>query len=749
MSAPEGRELDRLAALAQWLRGELDSSRAGAAARAVTERATGILMERLGCPAGEARQQLDRLAASAGVTPEQVAADIAGEPAAALPPRQLRQVTRADAAAAGATDADRLAEALLEEALAAEGVDAVALWLLAPDGGMELAGQAGLGPAEASRWRRVPPGVAFLPLRAAREDAEAWWPAGPPPGNSDAVIGRTGSARAVIPLRHRGACIGALEACWPSPLESFPASARGQLPALAGPCAQALAAGMPPGALPSDYSQAAVLGVLDGLGHSVLFARAIRDDHQGLAGLVIEWASDGFSPPAGQSARGVTGRRLLEVYPEAGRPGGLLDAAARALEEGQPQQVADMPLAAGTVTQVRIVPVPGGVLIGWQDADEIRRLAALLEQAQWLGQVGGWEENLLTGQVHWADATCAIFGLPHGTAVRLAELDQRVPAGDLPAVQAFRDRLASPSGMVTAAFRIIRAGDGSVRQVRATAGPVTGPGGELIAVRGAYQDVSDRYHAQAAFTVTRQQLARTEQRAREEHELAVRLQQAITPEISQPVEAAGIEVAARYRPASQQHLVGGDWYDAVLLPGKDVLLAVGDITGHGIGAVTGMVSLRNHLRGLAVTGAGPAALLTWLNSAAFHLADTMATAICAIYDPASRTLRWARAGHLPPLVIRGGTASVPAMPDGRLLGISQDARYEEETLQLQLGDTIVLFTDGLIERRGQPVDEALAHLAQLASAHADDDVGQFAGSLLAATPSDTGDDTCLLAVRIR
>jgi serine phosphatase RsbU (regulator of sigma subunit)/PAS domain-containing protein len=481
----------------------------------------------------------------------------------------------------------------------------------------------------------------------------------------------------------------------------------------------------------------------------VLFARAIRDDHQDLAGLVIEWATDGLTHALGRDARAITGRQLLEVYPEAARPGGLLDAATRALDTRQPQQAAGMPLATGTVTQVRIVPLSDGVLIGWRDADEAQRLAALLEQAQWLGQVGGWEENILTGQVHWADATCAIFGLPPGTPARLAELHQRVPAEDMPAVQAFRDRLTGTSGVVTAAFRIIRADDGSVRQVRATAGPVTGPGGELIAVRGAYQDVSDRYHAQAAFTVTRQQLAQTEQRAREEHELAVRLQQAITPEISQPVEAAGIEVAARYRPASQEHLVGGDWYDAVLLPAKSVLLAVGDVTGHGIGAVTGMVSLRNHLRGLAVTGASPATLLTWLNSAAFHLADTMATAICAIYDPVGRTLRWARAGHLPLLLMRDGTASMPGMPDGRLLGIGPDASYEEQALQLQLGDTIVLFTDGLIERRDQPVDEALAHLAQLATRHAAADISQFAGKLLAGTPSDTGDDTCLLAVRIR
>lgn len=761
MSGPDRDESARLGALVEWQRAELDRLRAGAAARAVTERATGILMERLGCPPEEARQQLDRLAAAAGVGTEQIAADIAGErlpapagershaPAGAPLPdlvaEQRRRASMADAAVAAATDADHLAEALLDEALSAEGAVAVAVWLLAPDGGMELAGQAGFGPAEASRWRRVPPGVAFLPLRVVRQDAEVWWPAGPPSDDRSAVIGqRDGRARAVVPLRHRGACVGALEACWPSALEEFPLSARRQLTALAGPCAQALAAGMPSG----DYTGAVILGVLDGLGHSVLFARALRDPHQNLAGLVIDWASAEFSDPAGRTASDVTGRQLLEIYPNAARPGGLLDAAARALETGRPQRIDDLPMSAGVVTQVRIVAMSGGVLIGWQEAGETQRLTALLEQAQWLGQAGGWEESLLTGQVHWAEATSAIFGLPPGIPVPLAELHQLVPADDLPAVQAFRDRLTRPSGPVTAAFRIVRADDGSVRQLRAVAGPVTGPGGDLVAVRGAYQDVSDRYHAQAAFTVTRQQLARSEQRAQEEHELAVRLQQAITPEISQPVEAAGVEVAARYRPASQQQLVGGDWYDAVLLPGKNVLLAVGDVAGHGIGAVTGMVALRNHLRGLAVTGAGPADLLTWLNSAAFHLAGTMATVICAIYEPVDRTLRWARAGHLPPLLIRDGTASMPPLPGGHLLGADPDATYQEEILRLQLGDMVVLFTDGLIERRDQPLDQALTHLAELAS-RPPGDTGDFAGNLLAATVSDTGDDTCLLAVRIR
>jgi serine phosphatase RsbU (regulator of sigma subunit) len=332
--------------------------------------------------------------------------------------------------------------------------------------------------------------------------------------------------------------------------------------------------------------------------------------------------------------------------------------------------------------------------------------------------------------------------------VPLAGLDQWVPAQDLPAVESFRDRLLRRGETATAAFRITRGDDASLRQLRAFAQPVSGPGGEVVAVRGAYQDVSAQYHTQAAFTATREQLVDSEERARAERQLAVQLQQAITPQVAQPVEAAGIDVAARYRPASEDHLVGGDWYDATMLPAKNVLLAVGDVAGHGIGAVTGMVALRNSLRGLAVTGAGPAQLMTWLNGAAFHLTGVMATAICAIYDPAARTLRWARAGHLPPLLARGGAARVLPAPRGPLLGATPDATYQEATVTLQFGDALLFFTDGLIERRAQPLDDALAELARLASRPVTD-VGELATSLLASASSDTGDDTCLVAVRIR
>ncbi len=316
-------------------------------------------------------------------------------------------------------------------------------------------------------------------------------------------------------------------------------------------------------------------------------------------------------------------------------------------------------------------------------------------------------------------------------------------------MRAFQDRLLRQQDAAAAVFRVVRADDGSVRQLRAFAEPVTGPAGDLLAVRGAYQDVSPQFHTQAAFEVAREQLADTEERAREEHRLAVRLQQAITPQASQLVEAVGLDVATRYRPAGPGRLVSGDWYDAVLLPAKQVLLAVGDVAGHGIEAVTGMVSLRNFLRGLAITGAGPGALLGWLNSAAYHLADdTYATAICGTYDPGNRTLRWARAGHLPPVVVHRGTARTLALPEGMLLGTKPDACYEEATISLSPGDALLMFTDGLIERRDQSLDHTLHALTHLASRPVHD-IGTFADHLLAHSASDTADDACLVAVAVQ
>jgi hypothetical protein len=399
--------------------------------------------------------------------------------------------------------------------------------------------------------------------------------------------------------------------------------------------------------------------------------------------------------------------------------------------------------------EVRIVRLFDGVVIAWRRADEVERLAALLQHAQRLGHIGGWEENLRTGDVHWTERMFALFGQQSGAPVPVADLHTRVPADDIAGVERFRSTLLTEQKATAAVFRIIRSDDQSVRQLRVFAEPVTDQAGTLVAVRGAYQDVSADYHTQVAFAATRDQLADTEERAEEERVLALRLQQAITPRSAQPVDVAGLEIAARYRPAGPGNLVSGDWYDTVPLPGGQVLLVVGDVAGHGIDAVTGMVALRNCLRGLAITGAGPGALLGWLNNVACHLTDgIIGTAVCGLYDPASRSLRWARAGHMPPVLVRDAVAQELSLPQGLLLGVEPDASYEEVTTSLLPGDALLLFTDGLIERRDESIDDSMESLLRIASRPVGS-VASYADHLLSRAPSDTGDDACLVAVRVR
>jgi serine phosphatase RsbU (regulator of sigma subunit) len=773
VAEPSGTDVARLEALVARQRRELDRMRSQAATRSVVDLATGVLVEQLRCSPAQARRQLARLARESDDTVAELAAQITGK----LPPDDADDpadagphgLSLAWAAAEAAPDGTAVAAALLDEVLAGAGAVAVALWLLEPDGGLELVGQAGFGTREASRWRRIHPDMRALPQDVARDGLETWWPAGPPEGDDRPLMGRwPGGARAGLPLRDSGMMLGSMVICWPEPLADFPAPLRRQLAALADLAAHALVAELPPGTggsgappLRAGADQAArhraswVFGLMDGLLEAFLFAHAVRDDDGEVADFCIDHVSAGFRDPAGRDGAELAGRQLLELYPAAALAGGLFDICVTALATGEPQDVSGEIVAAqtgyadpGPAPAVRIARLYDGVAIAWRGADETSRLATLLQHAQRLGRIGSWEENLRTGEVHWTESAFALFGQVPGAPVPIADLHTRVPGDDVPAVQGFRDTLLADRRESAAAFRIVRADD-SVRQIRAYAEPVTDPAGDVIAIRGAYQDVSADYHTRLAFAAAREQLADTQERAEEEHRLAVRLQQAITPRSSEPVAAAGLDVAARYRPSGPGNLVSGDWYDTVLLPTKDVLVVVGDIAGHGLDAVTGMVTMRNGLRGLSVTGAGPATLLGWLNSAACHLTDgIIGTAICGLYDPVGRSLRWARAGHLPPILVRDGRACTLSLPRGLLLGADPDASYAEMTTPLQLGDLLLLFTDGLIERRDRPIDDALDSLLQIAGQPADE-IGSYADYVMAKTSSNTDDDACLVAVHVR
>jgi serine phosphatase RsbU (regulator of sigma subunit) len=784
--AGRGEEILRLTAVIDRQRQELEQGRLAAAARSVTDLAAGVLIERLGCSAAEAASQLAALAREANTPVAEIAAAIIspgagpsaepepgpatgrarGEP---LPADAVLRNQLAGAAGALAADGSELAAAMLDQALAPLGAAAVVLWLLGADGSLGLLGEAGLGPAEASRWRWIPPQMDCLEQRVA-SSGEDLWQAGPIAGelvtDGPPVVGHwPDGARTVIALHDRAsALLGVMEICWPAPRAGFPSELGQQVADLARACAQLLSARVARGELTLVRSRPGLRGLLSGLLETMVVASPVRDGTGAVTDFRIDYATPEAGGPAGTGAAqaGLAGRTLVEAYPLAAMTGGMLDRAVRALDTGQPQflpgPVSSNPARemTGAIADVRIARFFDGVVITWRIATEADRLTALLGQIQRLGRIGGWQENLLTGQPDWTDAAFGLFGLParEGTAISLADLHSYVTGADVPALREFRDTLLRTGRPASTTFRIVRADDGSVRQIRVFAEPVLGPAGTAESVRGAFQDISTEYHTRVVLAATQDQLADSEQRAEEEHLLAVRLQRAILPPSAQPVEAAGIEVAVRYRPAGPGHLVGGDWYDTQLLPTKDVLLVVGDIAGHGIDAVTGMVAARNCLRGLAITGAGPGELLAYLNSAICHLIDgVVGTVVCGLYRPSTRTLRWARGGHLPPVLIRDGQATSLALPKGVLLGSDPDARYEEFTTPLAIGDTMLLFTDGLIERRDIPITDALDEFAQRAAqpfqAVAPPSAARLADHVLAHVASDTGDDACLAVVRIR
>ena len=776
-----GRDDDmlRLITVIDHQRRELDRIRAAAAAESVVAMARGALMERLGLSSAEAAGQLAELSAATGIPLAEMAAAVLAEPASGTRPEgDARSEPKpapllTEAAAELAADGAELAGTLAAQILDPLGADAVVLWLLEADGALALLGEHGLSRGEASRWRHIPPQLDCPAQRVAHGAADLWWNAGRQETDRAPVIGAPDGARVVLALRERsGELLGVMEASWPGPRPAFTAEVRQHLSSLAAGCARVIAARLAHGDLAAAQPKEAVYTLLDGLAESVLVVRAIRDEGGQLTDFSIEHVSPAFRDPAGRTGIDLTRLTLLEAYPASVTGSGLFARARQVLADGVAQHVPGPlreSLASGlpasetesgetALADLRVAGFFDGVIFTWHRDRSADRLATVLDHAQRLGRLGGWEENLVTGTVRWTDSAFGLFGLTSrpGAEIPLADLHSYVIAADKPVVKRFRQRLPEQRDALTATFRVVHPDDRSIRQIRVFAEPVVDTADAVVALRGAFQDISAHYHTQVALAATRDQLADSEQRVAEEHLLALRLQQAIMPPDEHPVEAVGIDVAVRYRPVGEGHLVGGDWYDALLLPSQDVLLVVGDVAGHGIDAVTGMVAARNSLRALAITEAGPAELLRMLNGVMCDLTlGVVGTVVCGLYDPDTNVLRWARAGHLPPVLVRGRTACQLPLPGGVLLGMDPDATYEEATQSLQPGDTLLLFTDGLIEQRGESIIDVLAEFVATVAptpaglGEAEPTAAAQADRILATAVSDTNDDACLVAVRIR
>jgi PAS domain-containing protein len=330
---------------------------------------------------------------------------------------------------------------------------------------------------------------------------------------------------------------------------------------------------------------------------------------------------------------------------------------------------------------------------------------------------GSAQWNLLTDEVVWSAELFALFGRSDADGpLSLDELPSWVLAEDQPALTgAVTDTLVDGSPL-DVEFRVVRP-DGGVRTLHMAGEPEPDPEGDTACLWAVLRDVSDLRSAERA--------------AREDHEgpagsadPAAEVRAAVLPR-HRPGNRGGrpgrqaLETATHYFAAEHSTLVGGAWFDALALPGEETMLSVGELTGNGVAAVSGMAMLLGAVRGMALAGVAPGPLMG-------HLDELLATtaqpalrgAVCARYAAASGLLTWSQAGPCAPLLFRRGTARRLDVREG---AVPQDGTgHRQGSTRLEPGDVLVLHTEGLTaaEPGAGPVADRLSGLGPLLGAAA-------------------------------
>jgi PAS domain S-box-containing protein len=211
----------------------------------------------------------------------------------------------------------------------------------------------------------------------------------------------------------------------------------------------------------------------------------------------------------------------------------------------------------------------------------------------------------------------------------------------------------------------------------------------------------------------------------------------------------GVRIAAVYEPADSRQPVGGDWYDVFAIDDNRIALVIADVAGHGHSAAVFMVQVRNVFRAIAAEHIDPDDVLTRANDVTARLNEPdgpFVTCCYAVLDIAGHTLRWAQAGHFSPMIVHAdGTSKYLDERPGSPLAFFEGQRYESSSVDLRRGDRVLMFTDGLVERRREHLDIGLARLARLAALHGRLPAQQFVETLAAAV-TERFDDLALVCV---
>jgi serine phosphatase RsbU (regulator of sigma subunit) len=460
---------------------------------------------------------------------------------------------------------------------------------------------------------------------------------------------------------------------------------------------------------------------------------------------------------AGERSRDIFGRgagrvdaRLSELYPSmVGGP--LWQMYLRVLHTGIPDHVPDFRyeekragVVADSVFDVLVHPLRGGLLVWWQRLDESRRR---LERTELLGRLGWAEYDLSTGLSDWSPGMYRIFERDPalGPMSRAEQAAALLPDDRAISETAWQTLDSGASSDVTVRFQPA----GKVKYLRVLSDIARDADGTPLKIYAVVQDVTAREDTRTEIERLRDQLRSREMTALAEHRLAAQLQNMIQPVPRRPFELPGLAAMVSYLPAERAAQVGGDWYHAQALPDGRVVLAIGDVAGHGLEAASGMAHLRYGLVAwLAIGIDDPGVLLEHLNTLCTQLKITC-TAAVGIVDPGSKIMRWARAGHPAPLLGRAGKAESLERPAGMLLGADPRATYPVLSPQLRPDDLVLFFTDGLVERRTGTATARLDRVTQtLAEVSADPGERSLARLHELLHDASPDDDTCTLTVRV-
>jgi len=383
---------------------------------------------------------------------------------------------------------------------------------------------------------------------------------------------------------------------------------------------------------------------------------------------------------------------------------------------------------------------------------ELSRSAHELEEAQRIGRIGSWFWNAATDEITCSTQIFRILGIdPTSTGTMLrTTLAARFHPEDAALATTARARALADGRPFVIEQRVVHA-DGDVRQTVTRGEVVSDADGAVAGMRGTTQDVTEQRRAATAVLEAQSALMRQTMELAEEHRVKESLQRAVLP--ARLPSIAGLELAARYLPADMPSLVGGDWYDAFRLPDGSLAVATGDVVGHDLDAAATMGQVRNALRAYAFSDEPPAGVLARLNRLLTGLGDNgLATALFGRIDPALRMFRWSCGGHPPPMLIGAAGVRLLSCPAGAMLGAvpASRARYADAHAAVEPDDVLVLYTDGLIERRDRDLDEGFAALARAAG----DLRGRPADIVCAALMDrllphqEHEDDVCVLVLRV-